>query len=476
MNVLLNIYPERAMYHFENICKIPHGSGNTKQISDYCVEFAKVNGLKYVQDELNNVIIYKDATSDMQGSAPVIIQGHLDMVCAQEDGCKKNMSIEGLDIIVEEGFIKAKGTTLGGDDGIAIAFALAILESKDISHPPIEAVFTVDEETGLFGAIGIDLSENKAKRLINIDSEEEGILTAGCAGGGRVEIITRAEWDEAKGRIFNLEVSELIGGHSGVEINKGRANANVVMIGLLNYLCKDVDFRIIELNGGDKDNAIAANAKAQIVVLDEFLPEIDEYVEQIKKEYPVEKNIKITCTEGKSRNVECLTEQSTLMLIGMLSEMPNGVQKMSSDIDGLVQTSLNFGSIRTKNDSIISVFSVRSSVKSEMTELIEMLCKTAMLFGSSSDVSGEYPAWEFAPVSSLRDTMCKVYKEMFNKELKVDVIHAGLECGILCQKISELDAVSIGPDIIDIHTPKEKLSIESVARTWAFLLAVLKEL
>ncbi len=476
MAVLENIYPERVMFHFENICKIPHGSGNTKQISDYCVDFAKQNGLKFIQDELNNVIIFKDASADKQGSEPVIIQGHLDMVCAQTEDCKKDMSKEGLDIYVEDGFIKAKYTTLGGDDGIAIAFALAILESKDLSHPPIEAVFTVDEETGLFGAVGIDLSSLKAKKLLNIDSEEEGILTAGCAGGGRVEIDTPVEWDEANGKIYSIEVSGLIGGHSGVEINKGRANANVVIVKLLNDLCKDIDFRIISINGGDKDNAIASNAKAQIVVLDNNVPNISSFVAKARKKYPVESNMQITCTERKQHNTECLSEQSTLMLLGMLSEMPNGVQKMSADIEGLVQTSLNFGSIRTMNEEIVSVFSVRSSVKYEMDQLIERLTKTAKLYGSSVEVSGEYPAWEYAPDSSLRDTMCKIYYEMFQKELKVDVIHAGLECGILCEKISGLDAVSFGPDIIDIHTPKEKLSIESVARTWDFLLAVLKEL
>ena len=476
MAILENIYPERVMYHFENMCKIPHGSGNTKQISDYCVDFAKQNGLRYIQDELNNVIIFKDASEDKQGSEAVIIQGHLDMVCAQTENCKKNMETEGLDIYVEDGFIKAKDTTLGGDDGIAVAFALAILESKEISHPPIEAVFTVDEETGLFGADGIDLSSLKAKRLLNIDSEEEGILTAGCAGGGRVEISTPVEWDEAKGKIYSIEIADLIGGHSGVEINKGRANANAVLIRLLNELCKETDFRIVSVSGGDKDNAIASNAKAQIVVLDKNIPEISGFVAKIKKEYPVEKNISITCTERKSANTECLTEQSTLMLLGMLYEMPNGVQKMSSEIEDLVQTSLNFGSIRTKDEKIVSVFSVRSSVKAEKAQLVEKLIKTANLYGSKVEVSGEYPAWEFAVESPLRETMCKVYSGMFNKELKVNVIHAGLECGILCEKIAGLDAVSFGPDIIDIHTPKEKLSIESVARTWDFLLNVLKEL
>ncbi len=476
MAVLEKIYPERVMYHFENMCKIPHGSGNTKLISDYCADFAKANGLCYIQDELNNIIIFKDASSDKLGSEPVIIQGHLDMVCAQTENCRKDMAMEGLDIFVQDGYIKAKDTTLGGDDGIAIAFALAVLESNELSHPPIEAVFTVDEETGLYGAQGIDLSSLKAKKLLNIDSEEEGILTAGCAGGARVEITTPIEWDEAKGNIYSLEVSGLIGGHSGVEINKGRANANAVMAELLNELCKTSDMRIISISGGDKDNAIASGSKAQIVVLDKQVPQIDAFTSKIKKEYPVEKNIQISCKEIKARNTECLTEQSTLLLIGMLSQMPNGVQKMSSDIEGLVQTSLNFGSIRTNNDSIVSVFSVRSSVKSEKTQLVNKLSKTANLYCSVADVSGEYPAWEFAPESSLRDTMCRVYTEMFGKELKVDVIHAGLECGILCEKISGLDAVSFGPDIIDIHTPKEKLSIASVARTWDFLISVLKEL
>ncbi len=479
MSVLGNIYPERVMFHFENICKIPHGSGNTKKISDYCVEFAKANSLEYVQDELNNVIIYKDASNDKQNSAPVIIQGHLDMVCAQDEDCKKNMESEGLDIFIENGYIGAKGTTLGADDGIAISYALALLEENTLSHPPIEAVFTVDEETGLYGAQGIDLSEVKSKRLINIDSEEEGILTAGCAGGGRVEVNFPVEWDEQKGKRFTIEISGLKGGHSGVEINTGRANANVLMAKLLSEISNNADIRLMKLSGGDKDNAIASGSKAQILLLDndfDIPAKVFNFTAKTVKEYPFENGLDISCSEGKFGNTECLDEQSTLMLLGMLSQMPNGVQSMSKDIEGLVQTSLNFGSIRTNDSNITCVFSVRSSVKEEMNSLIDKLIKNTVLYGAKASVSGLYPAWEFASSSPLRETMCSVYKEMFNKELVVNVIHAGLECGILSEKIEGLDAVSIGPNMRDIHTPKERLSIESAGRIWDFLINVLKEL
>lgn len=485
MEVLKDCNPKKVFKYFEEICAIPHGSRDTKKISDYCVNFAKEHNLIYVQDENNNIVIYKEGTKGYEKSSLVIIQGHLDMVCEKENDCSIDFLNDGLDIYVDEDFIKAKGTTLGGDDGIAVAMALAILDSDDIAHPPIEAVFTVDEEIGMLGAAAFDYSVLKGRTMLNIDSEEEGHLLVSCAGGVTATCHLPIEYEEKNGTKAVIKVTGLQGGHSGVEIDKGRGNANRILGRILYDMKGKFDFNIISVNGGLKDNAIPREATAEILIKDDSIYEnIKNYITEFSKilanEYRLtDSNIKVLFEKADSERettIKTFTKESTLKVITALLNLPGGIEKMSRDIDGLVQTSLNMGILKSNVDEVIFSFCVRSSVESEKIELVNRLsCLMEMLSGTV-ECNGDYPAWEYKKDSKLRELMVKVYKEMFGNEPAVDAMHAGVECGLFAGNLSGLDCVSFGPDIFDIHTPKERLSISSVERTWRYLLEVLKKL
>lgn len=481
MSVLNGLEPKAVFKYFEEISGIPHGSSDTKRISDYCVDFAKKHDLDYIQDSLNNVIIYKEGSDGYKDISPVIIQGHLDMVCEKENTVDIDFKSDGLELEVDNGFISAKGTTLGGDDGIAVAYALAVLESEDIQHPPLEVVLTVDEEIGMLGAAGIDCTPLKSKRMLNIDSEEEGYLLVSCAGGVTAVCHMDCHWQERTGIHVNLTVSGLLGGHSGVEIDKGRANACKVLGRILYGIKSRVSFDIISVDGGLKDNAIPREASASLLISKEGIDIINDYVEEINEilsnEYKnTDKDIKVEVKLNEEKNEKVMTDYLRDNVITALVNLPNGVQKMSSDIEGLVQTSLNLGILKTTEDEVSMSFSVRSSISSEKDELTSVLkCLMESLEGSVT-CSGDYPAWEYKKDSELRELMVRIYEEQTGKKPVIQALHAGVECGLFAGKIQELECVSFGPDIVDIHTPAERMNVESVKRTWEFLLEILKRM
>lgn len=468
MRVLANSEPKKVFEYFEDLCAIPHGSGNTKQISDYCVNFAKAHGLSYTQDELHNVIIRKDASKGYEGSPTVILQGHLDMVCEKDSTASIDFLKDGLSLVLNGDFISANGTTLGGDDGIAVAMALSVLDDDSALHPPLEVLFTTDEETGMYGAAGLDVSNLKGKILLNIDSEDEGILTVGCAGGARAEI-NKHIFFGARKKTRKVVVSGLSGGHSGVEIHKNRHNANKLMA---EFLSRIPNFELADISGGAKDNVIPNMCECSLYTDCDLTEITDNFIKE--KYNSADPNLKITVTDGEELPV--INGEDSRKIVNLICALPNGVQKMNAQISTLVQTSLNLGVLKIENSSLICTFSVRSSVNSEKFELLNKLEHISNEYGARFSDHGHYPAWEYRENSHLRDVMIEVFKNLYGRKPTVDVIHAGLECGLFCDKIDGLDAVSFGPDLFDIHTPRERLSVSSVQRTYNFLCETLKAL
>ncbi len=473
---LAGLKPEAVFSYFEEICSIPHGSRNTKLISDYLVKFAQDHDLRYIQDEANNVILFGDGTCGMEDHAPVILQGHMDMVCEKDSDCPIDMTREGLDVTHDGVSVFAKGSTLGGDDGIALAYAMALLADENIPHPPLEVIITVDEEIGMLGADVIDLSMLKGRTLINLDSEDEGIFTVSCAGGATATISLNGERRAVYGPCIRLSVDGLQGGHSGAEIHKNRANANKVMGEFMSRIQKLMPLCLTSFVGGSKDNAIPRSCQATLVAMGIGLERINSIAQELQEEVRAQYNepeATVQAFDVDALGGNSLSTEATAKVIGLLCAVPNGIQAMSEDMPGLVQTSLNLG-IAKLGDRFSISFSVRSSVNSEKQELLGKLKAIADLFEGTYTCMGEYPAWEYRKDSPLRDTMVKVYTRMFGKEPQVLAIHAGLECGLLGEKLPGLDCVSVGPQMHDIHTSREKLEIASAERTWNFLLEVLK--
>ena len=470
MGVLKNLKPERVFYYFEEICKIPHGSGDTSKISDFCERFAIEHKLDYVREEIGNVIIKKSATGGKEDSLPVIIQGHLDMVCEKNPDVAFDFYNDSIEVNTDGEFVFANGTTLGGDDGIAVAMALAILESNDIVHPALEVLFTVDEETGMYGAGALDGSLFKGNRLINIDSEEEGVFTVSCAGGVRAELTVPVTFEDNSMPCYKITIDGLQGGHSGVEIHKGRLNANKVAASLLLDLG---DVRIVSINGGLKDNAIPAHS--QIIVATEM--DIENVASEFAEKNRIETDNNLTVSVVKTNTYDkAMSFNSSKKVADFLHNVPNGIVKWSDDIEGLVETSLNLGVLKTEENCVSASFALRSSVNAEKMALLDKLEAFVKDFDGKIFSEAHYPAWEYKKDSVLRDTMVRVYEETYGDEPQVVAIHAGLECGLLCEKIENLDAVSIGPNMMDIHTPREKISVASVERVYKYLLRLLEVL
>ena len=475
---LSGLQPEAVFRYFEEICAIPHGSYNTKAISDYLVSFAKNHNLRYIQDSLNNVILFGDATPGYEDHEPVIIQGHMDMVCEKDADCPIDMATEGLDVTHDGDYVFAKGTTLGGDDGIAVAYALALLADPTIPRPALEVVITVDEETGMEGATGIDLSMLRGRKLINIDSEEEGIFTVSCAGGVKTTIHMPVERRAVYGPCVRLTVEGLRGGHSGVEIHKPLANANKVMGEFLSRVQQLMPVCITKLSGGAKDNAIPRSCQVTLVALGMYIERINDVAAQLQKEIREqydEPDVVIRGDDVDALGGNALTTECSAKLIALLNSVPNSVQTWSADIPGLVQTSLNLG-VAELGEELKLTFALRSSVKQEKADLVKRLEDVAAFHGATCTHKGDYPAWEYKKDSILRDTMVRVFEEMYQRPAKVVAIHAGLECGLLSEKLPGLDCVSIGPEMHDIHTSRERLGIASVERMWKYLQEVLKNM
>ena len=474
-----DLKPAEVFKYFEEMAAIPHGSRNTKAISDYLVEFAKKYHLEHYQDKLNNVVIIKEATAGYENAEPIIIQGHMDMVCEKEKDCAIDFEKDGLELYVDGDFLKAKGTTLGGDDGIAVAYALAILSSNELSHPRLEVVITVDEEIGMLGAEGIDLSMLKGHKMLNIDSDVEGHFLTSCAGGMHVETEIPVTFEEASGVLYEITVTGLEGGHSGAEIDKEHGNANIIMGRVLKALRDEVEYGIVSLAGGLKDNAIPRECTAEILVNKDDMDAMIAIFEQLKlvlaNEFMAsDKDVTIVYKEKGEQNLPVLSIPSQTKVIFYLRNVPNGVQNMSCIMSGLVETSLNLGIMELKEDCLYMVTSLRSSVSSRKADLADKLELLTEFLGGEMTVGGDYPAWEYKADSDIRETISSVYKELFDEEPVFEAIHAGLECGILAGKIENLDCVSFGPNNYDIHTPKERLSISSTEKIWKLLVEFLK--
>ena len=481
MRILENCEPKQVFYYFEEICKIPHGSGNTRQISDYLVNFAKDHGFDYVQDELNNVVIYKPATLGYENAPTVILQGHMDMVCEKRPDVEHDFTKDGLKLSVENGFVSANGTTLGGDDGIAVAYALALLDSKDLPHPALEVLITVDEEIGLLGAVDFDCSVLKGRRMINLDSEAEGSLWISCAGGLSAVSHIPVLRTDAEGEKLQIRICGLMGGHSGSEIDKKRANANVLMGRFLYGLKREAYYEIISLAGGQKDNAITRESLCEILVSEEDIAAVKAYAARVqdglREEYSGSDNgISVQITEAGHESVQVLHPTSREKILFYLMEIPFGIQKMSSNIEGLVETSTNIGIVRLSEDEFFASSGVRSSVEAARDALSDKIQYLTEFLGGEYEAQGAYPAWEYRKESPLRDKMVSVYEDMYGQKPAVVAIHAGLECGLFYKKIDGLDCVSLGPDMKDIHTSEELLDIASTERVWNYLVKVLKEL
>lgn len=481
MSVLSGIEPKKVFEYFEKICSIPHGSGNTKQISDYCVDFAKKGKLKFIQDNSNNIIIFKNGTPGYENSDPVIIQGHLDMVCEKTADCIIDFKKDGITLCLNDGVISADGTTLGGDDGIAVAMALAILASDDIPHPPLEVVLTVDEEIGMLGAADLDCSPLKSRIMLNLDSEDEGVLLVSCAGGTSATCHLPIIRKEVSGTFVTLKADGLVGGHSGVEIDKGRVNANQLMGRLLNEINKNISYELISVDGGLKDNAIPRESVAKIVVRKEYIPslktEIEKYYNIFSAEYRTsDPELNISMSIGEEGLFMAADSTSKKAMIVSLVNLPGGIQRMSLDIPGLVQTSLNMGILKTTDDEMIMRYAVRSSVSTEKEELVSRLSSLMDVLGGTVTLTGDYPAWEYKPDSRLRELMIDVFEEQYGYKPKVAAIHAGVECGLFAGKLPGLDCISMGPNMKNIHTPAESMDIASVQRVWKYTLEVLRRL
>ncbi len=481
MSVLEGLKPEGVWNYFEELEAIPRGSGNTAAVSEYLENFAKDRDFRYVRDESGNVIIYGPASPEYEESEPVILQGHVDMVTQKTPESSHDFTNDPIELKLDGDLISAADTTLGGDDGIAVAMMLAILDDDTISHPALECVFTTDEEIGLLGAQALDTKNLSGHTLINLDSEEEGIFTCGCAGGVRVDCTLPIERNTLKGLPVLVEISGLKGGHSGSLIDTYRANANKLMGRFLYALQEKVSFSLAAVSGGEKDNAIPTTAKAQFVIDEEDYPIVVTFAEQYNRELlqeysGIEDSILFTTTKGKVHKVAVMDPSSQDKVMFMIQHTPYGVRKMSGDVEGLVESSSNLGIVRTGDREFACITSVRSSVPSGRKALEDEITSIAELLGGQSRFVGAYPAWEYNEESPLRDVMIEEWTKLYGEEPIVSVIHAGLECGLFYERIPNLDAVSIGPDMQDIHTYNETLSVSSTERVWNFLLNVLAAL
>ncbi len=470
-----------VLRYFADLCRIPHGSGNTAGIADYLMRFAAKNGLDAVRDDTGNVLIRKAGQGAQAEKAPVLLQAHMDMVCISEKGVDFDFTKDPLDICEEDGVIHARGTTLGADDGIGESFMLAVLSAQEIPHPPLECLFTVDEETGMDGAIGLDGSMIRSRRLINLDSDDEGVFITGCAGGARVLTEFPVTREDAAGSAYRLSVEGLAGGHSGGDIDRPVANAIKLLVRIL-HDASSFSFRLVSAEGGEKQNAIPTDAYAVMLLPEEeaeaFRLFVSREEEILRKEYAgSEERMRVCFAKENGFSCRPLSEKSERAVLDFLLFAPHGIEKWSGTIEATVETSVNLAILRTEEDRVTVQFLARSAVNSARDFLTERIMLLAETFGGSASLDGAYPAWEYSPSSPLLEEMKRVYRECYGgQECRVLVTHGGLECGLFTEKIPGLDIVSAGPDLKDIHTPSERVSAASVGRVYGFLVRVLSEL
>lgn len=471
---------QSVFHYFEDISKIPRSSGNEKAVSDYLIAFAKQHQLEYDQDELYNVIIKKADSESREDAPAVILQGHMDMVCEKNADTLHDFDHDGLNLRVIEGKLMATGTTLGADNGVAVAIMLALLADKNLCHPPLECVFTVQEETGLCGAIHLDGAKLSGRIMINLDSEEEGVATVSCSGGMRVRLYKDIEWQDGGEYGLRVSVRGLSGGHSGMDISKGHANANKLMGRVLYTLLGQCDMRLVSLDGGSKDNAIPREADAALLFCDEetrsnAIQVIAAITEEIAAEFSsVETELSIGTAELPVE--KAMDKAATEAIIKCIYLVPNGVKSRNESAGGFVVSSNNLGVIATTNTQIKMTFAPRSSVGTLQNETKKELALLSELFGFEFHVDSEYPGWSYAEKSKIRNVFKECYKGQCGKELRMEAIHAGLECGLFCEKLPGLDAIAVGPTIIGCHTPDEYLEIASCERFYKLILRVLERL
>ena len=474
MNVLQGLQPAAVFTVFEELSRIPHGSGNTAGAADYVAAFADRHGLRAVQDEWHNVIVYKPGSPGREAEPPVILQAHLDMVCAKQPDVTFDFTRDALRLQTDGEWVWAQGTTLGGDDGAGVAIILAVLARQDLSHPPIEAVFTSDEETGMYGAAGLDFSRLQGRRLINLDSEEEGIFTVGCAGGVRCTVTLPMAAEACNAPAYTVAVRDLQGGHSGAEIHRNRQNANRLLAQTVAALGEGV--RLASFAGGKLDNAIPREASCLVCthLPAETLAAAARQAQQTAR--AGEDTAACVTVTPAPTPAAAWTAADTARLLTFITTAPAGVQAMCADLPDVVETSLNMGVVACDAAGVQVHFALRSSVESAKAALLERVLQTARACGGQGTAAGAYPAWEYRAHSPLRDALVNTYTAQYGKAPQVIVIHAGLECGLFCQKCPGLDAVSIGPALEHIHTPAERMNVASVGRSYEFVCRCLAAL
>lgn len=482
MKILQSLEPKEVFEYFEEISNIPRGSGNEKGISDYLLNFGKSLGLESIQDKALNVIIKKPGTKGYENAPTVIIQGHMDMVCEKNNGVEHNFEKDPLKLRIVDDYIYATDTTLGADNGIAVAYAMAILASNDIPHPPIEVLITTDEETGMSGAMAINKEHIDGKILINLDNEEEGYLLVSCAGGIRSTATLNIEKQDIKDKkLVKINISGLKGGHSGMDIIKERGNSNKILGRVLKGLSKEVNFNIVNLNGGSKNNAIPREAEAVITINsgDEstVIDVIKNWNDIIGNELRTQDSgLKIEALSINDKEEKEFTDESTKKVVDLLYLYPNGINSKSVEIEGLVESSTNLGVLTTSDTTVEFDSAIRSSVPSLKEEIVLRSETIVELFGGEFTTTADYPGWEYNPDSKIREICQKVHKDLYGNEAKIVAIHAGVECGLFNEKLGDLDMISFGPNLYDVHTPDEHMSISSVRNCYEYLKAILKEI
>jgi len=478
MSILNQYEPKNVWKYFEEICAIPHGSGHLEQIGDYLINFAKEQGLEWSRDAMGNVIIIKEASAGYEDVEPLILQGHMDMVCEKTPESDIDFRTDGLKLQVADGFVTADGTTLGADDGIAVAYGLAFLSDSELPHPRLEVVLTVDEEIGLLGAAGIDLSALKGKKLINLDSEEEGVFLSGCAGGLTLEAAVPLSEEEVEGTALTLDFGGFKGGHSGNDIDKGRANSNQIAARVLYGISKNRDFAVSAFSGGTKDNAIPRQTIVRVIAPNGSEEAFEEDLRKLEKEIQAEyaskdPDIRIIIKKERNARENALTKESASRLYNVLMNVPCGIQAMSGEVAGLVETSLSLGVAFIEKEALTLRFSVRSSRESAKRYLRDRTILFLEREGGICTVNGDYPGWTYQKESPLRDSLAESYERLFGSKPRMEAIHAGVECGILLEKLRGADCVSLGPQMYEIHTTGERLNIASVERYYRLLRDVI---
>lgn len=481
--ILSNFEPKKVFYYFEEISSIPRESGNEGAVRDYILNFAKERNLEYIADDFNNIIIKKPASKGYEKAPTIVLQGHMDMVCVKTSKSTHDFTKDGIELLVEENWIKAKDTSLGADNGIALAYGLAILDDDNLKHPALEVLFTAEEETTMNGAEKFDTSLLEGRIFINLDSEEEGYLLTSSAGGVETNIHLPIKWKTRTENYesYRIKIKGLKGGHSGADIEKGRANSNKLMARLLEAIGQKMNLELAEFNGGTKPNVIPSSTMAIIAIPnskeDELMDIVKTYLYVFRNELSAsDPDIQISCKKLAVQNEEVLEDEYTKKAIVLINLLPNGVQTMSMNIENLVESSCNLAIVETDGKEMVITISIRSSVKTLLDEISKRVEMTAKVLKAETNFHDPYPAWQFNPDSQIRLIMAEVYKEKYEKEPKMIAIHAGLECGIIDEKIKDMDIISIGPDVEGAHTTEERTSIDSIKNVWEFLLDTLEQI